>query len=44
LQKKSKISKIRSKNNLRKPVEYGLKRLSSKIIDHTQEATASEAQ
>jgi len=36
--------KKRSKKNLRKPVGYGLRRLSSKIIDHTQEATASEVQ
>jgi hypothetical protein len=40
----AKKSKKRSKKNLRKPVECGLKRLSSKIIDHTQEATASEIQ
>jgi CheY-like chemotaxis protein len=40
----AKKSKKRSNKNLRKPVEYGLKRLSSKIIDHTQEATANKIQ
>jgi hypothetical protein len=40
----AKKSKKRSKKNLRKPVECGLKRLSSQIIDHIQEATASEIQ
>jgi DNA-binding sugar fermentation-stimulating protein len=38
----AKKSKKSSKKNLRKRVEYGLKRLSFKISDHTQGATASE--